>query len=243
MAPPMTARSVALSLLLGSRPPRLAARDLVRMGESFGVAAPSMRVALSRMTAAGELTSVDSCYALADRHLERHRTTEERISPRLRPYDGRWTMAVVVGRGRAADARSALRLDLAERRFGELREGVWLRPDNLEAPPPDDEDLEILSARPQRPVALARAVWDLPTWAGEAQILLDALDGDADPAVRFKAAAATVRHLRTDPALPPELAPGGWPAERLRAAYETYRADLSGIGRDDPDHDREKEPA
>jgi phenylacetic acid degradation operon negative regulatory protein len=38
----------------------------------------------------------------------------------------------------------------------------------------------------------------------------------------FAAAAATLRHLRTDPLLPAALLPPGWPADRLRARYVGY---------------------
>jgi phenylacetic acid degradation operon negative regulatory protein len=38
----------------------------------------------------------------------------------------------------------------------------------------------------------------------------------------FAAAAATLRHLRTDPLLPGALLPADWPADRLRARYAVY---------------------
>ena len=91
---PLSARPVALSLLLGSRPPRLSARDLTCLGEMFEISAATMRVALSRMVASGDLVLADSTYSLAARHLERQTVTESLIHPRRRPYDGMWRMAV-----------------------------------------------------------------------------------------------------------------------------------------------------
>ncbi len=41
-------------------------------------------------------------------------------------------------------------------------------------------------------------------------------------AATFATAAATLRHLRTDPLLPEALLPPGWPADRLRARYAVY---------------------
>ena len=38
----------------------------------------------------------------------------------------------------------------------------------------------------------------------------------------FAAAAATLRHLRTDPLLPETLVPAAWPSDRLRARYARY---------------------
>ena len=35
-------------------------------------------------------------------------------------------------------------------------------------------------------------------------------------------AAATLRHVRTDPLLPEALLPAGWPADRLRVRYTVY---------------------
>lgn len=61
---PLTARSIVLSTLLGHHPPRLPARALVRVGELFGIAEGTVRVALSRMVAAGDLYQSDGSYAL-----------------------------------------------------------------------------------------------------------------------------------------------------------------------------------
>ncbi len=52
---PLTTRSVLLSTLLGAHPPRLRARHLVRVGRLFGIAEGTVRVALSRMVADGDV--------------------------------------------------------------------------------------------------------------------------------------------------------------------------------------------
>jgi phenylacetic acid degradation operon negative regulatory protein len=39
-------------------------------------------------------------------------------------------------------------------------------------------------------------------------------------------AAAIVRHLLTDPVLPEELLPAGWPGTRLRAVYNDFATEL-----------------
>ena len=242
---PLSARSVALSLLLGSRPPRLSARDLTCLGEMFEISAATMRVALSRMVASGDLVLADSTYSLAPRHLERQAVTESLIHPRRRPYDGMWRMAVVVDRGRSLARRTALRSLMRRHRFAELREGVWTRPDNIEdlltSSQGEDEATEPAASLPEvrlfRTVPdhdrrLCRELWDLDRWAAGARVLLDALrtgPSTARPVDRLTAAAAAVRHLCTDPALPEELAPERWPADELRWAYEDYRNELSAI--------------
>ena len=73
---PLDARSLALSVLLGSHPPVLPARALVALAELFGVAGGTMRTALSRMVAAGELEAADGRYRLAGRLLERQRAQD-----------------------------------------------------------------------------------------------------------------------------------------------------------------------
>jgi len=247
--PPLSARSVALSLLLGARPPRLSGRDVVTLGEMFGVAVPTMRVALSRMVAAGDLEVDEGIYTLGPSHLDRQRVTEALAHPRRRPYDGMWRMLVVVDRGRPAPERAALRSALTRARHAELREGVWLRPDNLhpqpevadpllgsfpgrrsaDAHPADSDDSGLLafSTLPAKDRVLTRQLWDLPGWASTANRLLSVLRSDAPPPERLAAAAAAVRHLCLDPALPDELAPERWPADDLRWAYEDFRNELS----------------
>lgn len=223
----LSARSVALSLMLGMHPPRMSARGLTTLGEHFGIAASTMRVALSRMTSAGDLILAEGIYTLAARHLERQSFTEALVHPRCRPHDGMWRMAVVVDRGRSATRRTSLRADMTRGRFAELREGVWIRPDNLvgtNAVEPDE--VRIFTTVPDHERALCRELWDLEDWASRARGLHDLIRGDGHPMTRLAAAAAAVRHLCTDPALPPELAPERWPADELRWAYDDYRAEL-----------------
>ncbi len=232
---PLSARSVALSLLLGARPPRMSGRDLTGLGETFGVSTATMRVALSRMVSAGDLEVEDGTYTLSPRHVQRQRLTEALAHPRLRPYDGMWRMLVVVDRGRSAAERSTLRSELARARYGELREGVWLRPDNLESTlggdgrvdPEFGSTVESFTTTPSGDRGLTRRLWDLDAWASTAHELLATLDREGPPIVRLTAAASAVRHLCTDPALPEELVPEHWPADRLRWAYEDYRDELS----------------
>lgn len=83
---------MVLSLLLGARRPRLAARELTRLGERFAIAPATLRVALSRMTAAGDLTADGAVYGLTERHLRRQAATEALLRPARLPYDGTWSM-------------------------------------------------------------------------------------------------------------------------------------------------------
>ena len=129
---PLSARSLVASTLLGCHPPELATAALVEMGKLYGVAEGTLRVALSRMLSAGELEAIEGGYRLTGPLLGRQARQEEGWRPMLREWDGAWAMAVVVSAGRSAAARVELRAAMAALRLAELREGVWLRPDNLD---------------------------------------------------------------------------------------------------------------
>ncbi|WP_217132983.1 PaaX domain-containing protein, C- domain protein [Leucobacter chinensis] len=228
IVPPLSARSMILSVLLGSTPPSMAAHQLVAVGAHFGVAASSVRVALSRMVASGELDSTNSTYTLSPQHMLRQRTTEARISPRRLAYTGMWRTVVLLGPGRAAADRAQTRAMLTEARYAELREGVWMRPDNLanEVPLITAEHTTML-AMPADDRALARMLWNTEVWAAEAREVLNLMRQSTDHMVQLRAAAAAVRLLELDPALPDELTPERYPADELRWAYEDFRRDLT----------------
>jgi phenylacetic acid degradation operon negative regulatory protein len=224
---PLSARSVALSVLLGMPEGRLPVRDLVAAGNMCDIAPATMRVALSRLVSSGELTVDDGVYTLAPHHLERLRDQHEDIAPRLRPWDGQWETVVIVESGRDAADRARLRLDLGRSRLAELREGVWMRPANLDRPLFDDRHTTTMLARPQQPERITASLWDLETWAEQGRELLAASRRPELDAHRFAAVATLVRHLRSDPALPPELTPPDWPAHEMRVAYDRYRTQLT----------------
>lgn len=240
---PLSARSVVLSLLLGLHPPELPVKDLVRSVEPFGIAGSTLRAALSRMVAAGDLRRADTVYRLSDRLLERQRWQDDAVHPETRPWGGDWEMVVVTATGRGAAERAELRTELTRLRLAELREGVWLRPANLLRPLPDDlgQVAERCTARPGRPAhELAESLWPLDTWAGTGYALLTHATHARQPSDRFTAFAAVVRHLLADPVLPPELLPADWPGARLRAVYADYRRELAEDARA---RDGEEEPA
>lgn len=225
----MTARSVVLSVLLGAHPAWATAGELVRLTADFGIKETALRVALTRMVSTGDLIRSADGYRLSDRLLARQRRQDDAMRPRVRAWRGYWTTLIVTSVGTDARTRATLRTALQHKRFRELREGIWMRPDNI------DIDLEseirarvrILRARDDAPVELAGQLWDLPGWARTGQDLLDEMAAASDVPGRFVVAAAMVRHLLTDPMLPAELLPAGWPGPRLRAAYNDFAAELS----------------
>ncbi|MER6417835.1 PaaX family transcriptional regulator C-terminal domain-containing protein [Streptomyces sp. NPDC001137] len=228
--PPLSARSVVLSLLLGTHPPELPVKELVRAVEPFGVGGSTLRAALSRMVAAGDLRRTDAVYRLSDRLLARQRRQDEAVEARTRAWDGDWEMVVITATGRGPAERADLRTRLTALRLAELREGVWLRPANLSRPLPDDLEqvAQSYTARPDRPAReLAVRLWPLDAWAATARSLLAHVAEARLPADRFTAFAAVVRHLLADPVLPSELLPSDWPGATLRAAYAAYQGEIA----------------
>jgi phenylacetic acid degradation operon negative regulatory protein len=224
----MPARSVVLSVMLGAHPAWASAAELIRLTSDFGIKEATLRVALTRMVSAGDLVRSADGYRLSDRLLARQRRQDDAMRPQQRPWHGFWTTLIVTSVGTDARTRAALRTTLQDRRFGELREGVWMRPDNLEL----DVDAEvrgrvrIVQARDDAPDELATQLWDLPSWARAGQRLVAEMSTATDVPARFMIAAAIVRHLLTDPVLPEELLPAGWPGTRLRAVYNDFATEL-----------------
>jgi len=243
---PLTARSVVASTLLGVDPPVLPVRVLVRSGELFGIAEGTTRVALSRMVAAGELVvDGDGRYRLVGRLLDRHR--RQRLSRQAHggadvpAWQGEWHVAIVEGGGRrpAAD-RAAFRAAMASARFGELREGVWARPDNLPDAKYAGDELTWAMATFDDPAAVASRLWDLRGWAYRARELIGEMD-EWSPALAahdlqalpdtFVLSAAVLRHFQADPLLPAELLPDDWPGATLRERYDAFDAQFVALWR------------
>lgn len=236
---PLTARSLALSALLGTHPPQLPARALVALGALFGVADGAMRTALSRMVEAGELHGNDGIYALGDRMLRRQASQDLGRRPAVEPWDGTWWFAIVDAGGRPVSERRSFRTSMRDHRMGELRPDVWLRPANIEGPPAGPGLLVVRGPiAEQDPAALARRFWDLEALAATSRTLT-ALVGDARAWIAadgvdalvdtFLVSVAVVRFLLVEPHLPVELVGAGWAPDELRAAYDRLEVEHGAL--------------
>jgi phenylacetic acid degradation operon negative regulatory protein len=225
----LTARSVALSTLLGYHPPALPVSALVKVGELLGIAERATRVALTRMVKDGDVNVVEGVYRLSERLLRRQAEQDALTSPPTRRWTGGWELAVVTSTTRPLAERVALRKSMIRHRMGELREGVWLRPDNLsrELDGTIADQCQFFVSHHSDSSSLAAALWDLPGWAAEADRLLTVLDEAESLAQGFMATAEVIRHLLLDPYLPDELLPAGWPGDRLRERYTDFEANYS----------------
>ncbi|MEN3317731.1 MAG: phenylacetic acid degradation operon negative regulatory protein [Mycobacterium sp.] len=236
----LSARSVLATALLGADQPHLTVRELVAMASLFGISDGAARTCLWRMVSNGELISDDGTYALAGGLLERRQRVDEasRIDGAARrPWDRTWELAVVSLERRSAADRLALRKAATALHLAELREGVWIRPDNL-----DPDRLPTLRAVLDRqcvhfhnaatdiPAETVRSLFHLDDWAADAYRLTLALHdevkaeavGADDFAYWFTLSVAVVRHLQLDPLLPAEFIGNEWPGQDLRSAYRRF---------------------
>ncbi len=249
----LSARSVLATALLGADEPHLTVGELVAIGSLFGISDGATRTCLWRMVSNGELVSDDGTYALAGPLLERRQRVDEAAhvdDVATPPWDGTWELAVVSLDRRAAADRLALRRAAAALHLAELREGIWIRPDNL-----DPDRLPTLRAVLDRqcvhfhgaatdvPPEFVRSLFSLDGWAADARRLTlamgDALDIEAvdadDFTYQFTLSITVVRHLQLDPLLPGDLIPDDWPGPELRATYrrfdETFKQRLNNAFR------------
>jgi phenylacetic acid degradation operon negative regulatory protein len=226
--------------------------ELVAIASLFGISDGAARTCLWRMVANGELTSEDGIYALAGGLLERRQRVDDasRLEDAARPWDGTWELAVVSLERRSAADRLALRRAATALHLAELREGVWIRPDNLDRhrlptlrAVLDRQCVHFHNAATGIPAETVRSLFNLDDWAADARRLTlavrDEVDAEAvaadDFTYQFGLSVTVVRHLQLDPLLPAELIPQEWPGQDLRSAYrrfdEVFKQRLSGAFR------------
>ncbi len=257
---PLSARSVLASALLGADQPQLTVGQLIAMASLFGISDGAARTCLWRMVVNGELTSNGGSYALAGALLERRHRVDEasRIEDAAaasrdgtgtdngqNTWDGTWELAVVSHERRSATDRHALRRAATALHLAELREGVWLRPDNLDPgrlpgmrAVLDRQCVHFHGAATDIPAETVRTIFNLDDWATDAHRLthamrdevgtVESLAGDrAEDTVEvagylFALSIAVVQHLQLDPLLPAELIPAQWPGRALRRTYRDF---------------------
>ena len=236
---PLTPRSIVLSVLLGSHPPRMPVGRILDFTSLFGLADGTVRTALSRMVAGGDLRNDGGAYRLADRLVARQ---AQQDSGRHHPppdWDGTWwTVAVLPDRRTMADRR-AFRTWAVGARLGELRPDLWLRPANIDIPVDAPEALvtrgRIVTGDAHQLVA---QLWDLDRVRRRSLAHQQALDlaanqlGECDDRSlvdAFVTLAAAQQFLRTEPQLPPELEPrpsSGPVRDRYGEVVDTFQERL-----------------
>lgn len=234
MVRPVSARSALIRILIAADSPTMTSQQICAATTAAGYPEATVRVAVSRMVAAGELVRARRVYTLAP-HLRARR--RDLLAPHTLPWQGDWEQVVIIATGRPAADRAALRATLLSLRLAELREGVWMRPANLARDLPDDLDDTTIALRTRAvddPLALCARLWPLTEIDHRARGLLEAIE-TADPAARFTAVCAGLDLLTTDPALPTELLPADWAIDALRETTTAYLGWFQELSRDTED--------
>jgi phenylacetic acid degradation operon negative regulatory protein len=238
---PLSARSVLASALLGSDRGRLTVGELVAVASLFGISAGAARTCLWRMVSNGELIGDDGSYALAGRLSQRRQRVDEasRIDDVSHGWDGTWELAIVALERRSASDRLELRKAAMTLHLAELREGVWIRPDNLDPQrfPAfravlDQQCTHFHGAATDITADRVRSLFSLGDWADDARVLVEAMSVALTASARHESAEsfayefalsiAVVRHLQLDPLLPVEMTGDDWPGHTLRSTYRRF---------------------
>jgi len=225
---PLSPRSIVLSVLLGSHPPQMPVGRILEFTSLFDLADGTVRTALSRMVANGDLVNDEGTYRLTDRLIARQVQQDAGRTDPPDVWDGTWWTLTVLAERRSMADRRAFRSEMVGARLGELRPDLWMRPANrpirVEVPDVMLTRGRVVAGDEQR---LVTQLWDLADLASQAQVHQRALDataerlGDDDDralAEAFVALASAQRFLRTEPQLPAELAPDTTGAA-VRARY------------------------
>jgi phenylacetic acid degradation operon negative regulatory protein len=228
----LSPRSLVLSLLLGMRRPRRSAQELVAWCGLFGISDGTARVALSRMARAGELECEGAVYELAGRVRRRGVDQGFALAPRFVDDGGSWWMEAVIADSRSPRDRVELRRSLRHAGYAERREGLWLRPANLDRPrtPLAVAQCERFRVQPDDPPVLARELFDASSWgrtARDLRVELRTASRQLDRPDRLAAAFVTgtkvVAHLRADPLLPESLTSSRDRGDALRDDYWSFQ--------------------
>jgi phenylacetic acid degradation operon negative regulatory protein len=242
----LTPRSIVLSLLLGSHPPRMHVGRILQFTSLFALSEGAVRTALSRLVAAGDLDNADGVYRLTHRLLERQAEQDRGREVPPTTWDRTWWTVTVLPDRRPMAERRAFRTRAAGARLGELRPDVWFRPANIELPAGAFEtNHDVVVTRGPLLVGddheLTRRLWDFDVLTNTASGHFDALEwsveqlgrgGDDALADVFTSLAAAQRFLRIEPQLPADLDPPTASAA-VRTAYgdvvEQFQRRLAGF--------------
>lgn len=232
---PLNARSIVLSVLLGSHPPQMSVGHILEFTTLFDLADGTVRTALSRMVAAGDLVNDSGIYRLAGRLVERQAQQDAGRHDPPSQWDGTWWTVAVVSDRRTMTERREFRSRATGSRLGELRPDLWLRPANI-AIATDLPDVVITRGPLVTGDArdLVARLWDLGELRHRCEIHRNALDSaaiqlesgvDRALADAFVTLAGAQQFLRVEPQLPTELAPDV-AAAALRSRYADVVAEF-----------------
>ncbi|HEY8478534.1 MAG TPA: PaaX family transcriptional regulator C-terminal domain-containing protein [Spirillospora sp.] len=236
------------SLVLDRGYPPISSRVFLHLLGDLGVAEAAARATLARMTRKGLLTRVRegrtarfSLTPWAEELLREARPRVDSPAPFSHPGDT-WTLLSYSMPESRRDLRHQIRARLIWAGFGGLRDGLWIAPGRVDIADifkgPEFAELEELAdAFYSVPVEgtdmtrLLHRAWDVDAIRAEHESFIATWTPDRErtgsPLTRFTLLGADwLQLLRTDPGLPAEHLPEGWPAAESTALYRERRAAL-----------------
>jgi len=223
----------------------LSTGGIIDVMSRLGVGEHATRTTLSRMTRRGLLASVRqgrrAYLGLTGYGHDVLTDGQQRITTEVvnRDWDGQWTvLGFSIPESRRTD-RHALRRQLAWAGFGLLQNGLWIAPSPADISPVLEEmnlldHVRIFRANavpPTRPADLIREAWDLDQLADGYTAFLRRWDENElahlDPMCRqIRLHTEWLLLIRTDPRLPLDLLPDGWPGVRAEELFWKLRQKL-----------------
>ena len=213
---------------------------LVRLLAPLDIAAPAVRTAVSRMVRQGWLAPRKLAggpgYALTPKATLRLDDAAARIyRTRSAGWDGRWHLLVIRPPGERS-ARSRLHASLRFLGYGPIESCVWIAPRAAAEVPgllaEAGAAADAFHATHDQPgPGLASRAWDLAAVAVAYRAFVEELtpvvssSGFSDEeaySARFRLVHAWRQFLFSDPALPPELLPEGWPGTAAAEFFDHH---------------------
>ncbi|HVR47020.1 MAG TPA: PaaX family transcriptional regulator C-terminal domain-containing protein [Candidatus Binatia bacterium] len=226
---------------------------LVRLMASFGVSAPAVRQAVSRMSRQGWLSARRQGGRARYVVTERGRRRIEELSPRIYgpviEWDGRWRLLTYAIGERHRKRRELLRKELAALGWATLSPSTWISPSDTLAAAREAarstltlEAVHLFSSEYSGPLSdreLLERCWNVPQIASayhqfigryaphlERERERGDLSDEAALVERLWLVHDYRRFTYLDPGLPSELLPAHWPGTAAAALFREYYATL-----------------
>jgi phenylacetic acid degradation operon negative regulatory protein len=228
---------------------------LVRLMASFGVSAPAVRQAVSRMSRQGWLAARRqgnrACYVVTARGRRRIEELSPRIYGPVIEWDGRWRLLTYAIGERHRKRREQLRKELAALGWATLSPSTWISPSDTLAAAREAarstltlETVHLFSSEYRGPLSdreLLERCWNVPQIASAYSQFIarygPRLQRERDRGDLTDEAALVERlwlvhdyrkFAYLDPGLPSELLPAHWPGTAAAALFREYYATIEG---------------
>lgn len=222
---------------------------VITLTQTCGIQPPATRTAVSRMVAQGWLQprTIDGLrgYAATPVARERLRRAHQRIyAAGGDPWDGRWHV-VVVDAPKDRSLRDRLSANLGYLGYGRLAQSTWVSPHRSTELAETLQDADVTwtdfhGPSQEDPVALVQQVWDLQELSEAYGAFLAGIPDlevasalapeDAYP-VRTDLVHRWRKFMFTDPGLPREVLPAGWPGQSARERFLEVADELQPAAR------------